>query len=62
MKIRRKASHGASTTSTQRRIVWQAASLLLAHPDDDQGQRLNVVEKAVAGSLGELSTAVGRGS
>ena len=31
----------------QRRIVWQAASLLLAYPDDDQPRRLDLVEAAV---------------
>lgn len=48
MRIGRKAAGEATATSTQRRIVWQAASLLLAHPDDDQDQRLNIVENAVA--------------
>jgi nitrate reductase delta subunit len=35
--------------SDQRRVVWQAASLLLAYPDPDQEHRLDVVERAVAG-------------
>lgn len=30
-----------------RRIVWQAASLLLAYPDSDQDRRLDLVERAV---------------
>ena len=38
----------------QRRIVWQAASLLLAYPDDDQPQRLDLVEAAVSGLGPEL--------
>lgn len=32
-----------------RRVVWQAASLLLAYPDADQDRRLDVVEAAAAG-------------
>lgn len=35
--------------SEQRRIVWQAASLLLAYPDADQDHRLDIVEHAVTG-------------
>ena len=38
----------------QRRIVWQAASLLLAYPDDDQPRRLYLVEAAVSGLGSEL--------
>jgi nitrate reductase delta subunit len=37
------------TRSHQRRIVWQAASLLLAYPDNDQDRRLDLVQTAVAG-------------
>src|SRR6185312_12026481 len=29
----------------QDRLVWQAASLLLAYPDDDQAERLDLVEQ-----------------
>ena len=36
-----------SPTVNQRRIVWQAASLLLAYPDAGQERRLNLVEGAV---------------
>jgi nitrate reductase delta subunit len=32
----------------QRKIVWQAASLLLAYPDAGQDHRLNLVEGAIA--------------
>ncbi len=32
----------------QRRVVWQAASLLLAYPDAGQDRRLDLVEAAVA--------------
>jgi len=38
----------------QRRIVWQAASLLLAYPDDGQPRRLDLVEAAVSGLGPEL--------
>jgi len=43
----RRPRHNSSTVS-QRRIVWQAASLLLAYPDAGQERRLNLVEGAVA--------------
>jgi nitrate reductase molybdenum cofactor assembly chaperone NarJ/NarW len=43
----RRPRHHSSTVS-QRRIVWQAASLLLAYPDAGQERRLNLVEGAVA--------------
>ena len=43
----RRPRHNLSTVS-QRRIVWQAASLLLAYPDAGQERRLNLVEGAVA--------------
>lgn len=45
MKILRHKQSGPD----QRRIVWQAASLLLAYPDDDQNRRLDLVQTAVAG-------------
>ena len=34
-----------------RRVVWQAASLLLAYPDDGQPDRLDLVESAAVDSL-----------
>ena len=40
---RQKKSH-----PNQRRIVWQAASLLLAYPDAGQQQRLELIETAIA--------------
>lgn len=40
---RHKSSH-----PNQRRIVWQAASLLLAYPDAEQDRRLNLIETAIA--------------
>jgi len=33
----------------QRRIVWQAASLLLAYPDQEQSRRLDLIEPAIQG-------------
>jgi nitrate reductase delta subunit len=36
-----------STRPDQRRIVWQAASLLLAYPDAEQEHRLGLIETAV---------------
>ena len=38
-----------SSHPNQRRIVWQAASLLLAYPDAGQPGRLDLVEAAVSG-------------
>jgi nitrate reductase delta subunit len=32
----------------ERRVVWQAAALLLAYPDEAQAARLDLVERAVA--------------
>ena len=46
MRLRRKGA------IADRRVVWQAASLLLAYPDRDQRQRLDLVE-AAADSLDE---------
>src|SRR6476659_7751656 len=43
----RRPRHNSSPVN-QRRIVWQAASLLLAYPDAGQEHRLNLVERAVA--------------
>ena len=43
----RRPRHNSSTVN-QRRIVWQAASLLLAYPDAGQERRLTLVEGAVA--------------
>lgn len=40
-------SRRGSSTAEQRRIVWQAASLLLAYPDDGQDRRLDLVQNAV---------------
>ena len=34
-------------TPAHRRVVWQAASLLLAYPDDGQSDRLDMVQAAV---------------
>jgi nitrate reductase delta subunit len=36
-----------TTHPNQRRIVWQAASLLLAYPDQEQEQRLALIETAI---------------
>ena len=46
MKFLRRAP---SAAGADRRIVWQAASLLLAYPDADHAARLDLVERAVAG-------------
>jgi len=46
---RQKSAH-----PSQRRIVWQAASLLLAYPDAGQQQRLDLIETAI----GDLDPAV----
>jgi len=42
-------SRRKESVSEQRRIVWQAASLLLAYPDVEQDHRLDIVRQAVAG-------------
>jgi nitrate reductase delta subunit len=42
----RRPRHNSSTFS-QRRIVWQAASLLLAYPDAVQDRRLDLIETAI---------------
>jgi nitrate reductase molybdenum cofactor assembly chaperone NarJ/NarW len=41
-------SRQKSAHPNQRRIVWQAASLLLAYPDAGQQQRLDLIETAIA--------------
>ncbi len=43
----RRPRHDSSTVN-QRRIVWQAASLLLAYPDAGQERRLDLIETAIA--------------
>lgn len=40
-------SRKGSARVDHRRIVWQAASLLLAYPDDDQDHRLDLVQNAL---------------
>ncbi len=40
--LRQRPSH-----PSQRRIVWQAASLLLAYPDGEQDRRLDLIEMAI---------------
>jgi nitrate reductase delta subunit len=47
MRFRRR---GADERTADRRVVWQAASLLLAYPDEAFAQRLSLVE-AAAGAL-----------
>jgi len=36
-----------TSSPDQRRIVWQAASLLLAYPDHEQNHRLDLIEPAI---------------
>ena len=43
-----------TTHPNQRRIVWQAASLLLAYPDQEQEQRLALIETAIGALDPEL--------
>jgi nitrate reductase molybdenum cofactor assembly chaperone NarJ/NarW len=46
-----------TSRAMQDRLVWQAASLLLAYPDDGQAERLNTVEELldkISGPAGEL--------
>jgi len=42
-----KRLRGRDSAGVDRRVVWQAASLLLAYPDADQAARLDLVERAV---------------
>lgn len=44
----------------QDRLVWQAASLLLAYPDDGHLARLNTVEKLLAHLSGPVAELLGR--
>lgn len=46
MRFRHRASSGPAARATDRRVVWQAASLLLAYPDESFGQRLDLVSAA----------------
>ena len=43
-----------TTHPNQRRLVWQAASLLLAYPDAEQEQRLALIETAIGALDPEL--------
>jgi nitrate reductase delta subunit len=45
MKLLPNIRDGGTSRAMQHRLVWQAASLLLAYPDDGQGERLNTVEE-----------------
>lgn len=57
MRFRRRAARESGGPAADRRVVWQAASLLLAYPDDGFAERLAVVSAAVAdlaGREGEL--------
>jgi nitrate reductase delta subunit len=64
MRFRRRASSAQVPRVVDRPVVWQAASLLLAYPDDSFGQRLDLVSAAarnLPGRPGELlSDCVGR--
>lgn len=42
------------------RVVWQAASLLLAYPDEQHGQRLDTVENLLAHLDGTVAELLGR--
>lgn len=44
-----------AVTDRQRRVVWQAAALLLAYPDEGHARRLDLVSRA----MGELPTGLG---
>ncbi|MHC9294241.1 nitrate reductase molybdenum cofactor assembly chaperone [Mycobacterium sp. LTG2003] len=48
MKLRRRTDH-----TLQDRVVWQAASLLLAYPDDQHQARLDTVESLLGHLTGE---------
>lgn len=52
--MRRLLGRPTKVTDRHRRLVWQAASLLLAYPDEGYGARLSLVAKA----LGELPPAL----
>lgn len=42
------------------RLVWQAASLLLAYPDEQRDERLDTVERLLAGLDGTVAELLGR--
>lgn len=52
--MRRLLGRPAKVTDRHRQLVWQAASLLLAYPDEDYDARLGLVSRA----LGELPPAL----
>ena len=57
MRFRRRTAAGTAESAADRRVIWQAASLLLAYPDDAFAQRVATVSAAVAdlpGRAGEL--------
>jgi len=58
MRFRRRTAAGTAEPAADRRVIWQAASLLLAYPDDAFAQRvaqarprLNLIGQEVARSL-----------
>jgi nitrate reductase delta subunit len=50
----------ASSRALQDRLVWQAASLLLAYPDDEQSQRLDTVEELLDHITGSAAKPLGQ--
>ena len=50
----------SSTGTMQDRLVWQAASLLLAYPDDGQSERLDTVDELLAHISGSAAALLGQ--
>jgi nitrate reductase molybdenum cofactor assembly chaperone NarJ/NarW len=53
--LRRPARGGDARTTREHRIVWQAASLLLAYPDGGRHDRLRTVDELLAHLPGEAA-------
>ncbi|BBZ41019.1 nitrate reductase molybdenum cofactor assembly chaperone [Mycobacterium conspicuum] len=57
MRLRSALRERPGTRTMQDRLVWQAASLLLAYPDDGQAERLDIVDELLGhinGPVAEL--------
>ncbi|OMC54080.1 nitrate reductase molybdenum cofactor assembly chaperone [Mycobacterium sp. IS-2888] len=60
MRLLPKISDRGSSRAMQDRLVWQAASLLLAYPDDGQAQRLDTVGELLDHITGPAATMLER--
>ncbi|RAU94247.1 nitrate reductase molybdenum cofactor assembly chaperone [Mycobacterium colombiense] len=60
MKLLSALRERSTTRAMQDRLVWQAASLLLAYPDDGLAGRLDTVEELLSHVSGPSATLLGR--